>query len=225
GTLKWDADIGFRELSISKAIGGAMVSDASGTIKADQSAAIITADARLNGVASKISMTEPIDLSGAARKQQNITLIIDDKSRNKLFPGLDAIFSGPMTVELGMLVGKKRLVSVDLRKTRVYLTWVCWQKGAGIPATLNFQLVENEMKDSYDVQELVLTGETFGAKGSLSIVNGSLNTANLTDVRLNRADRLSLKAAKSAGGYRVTVKGAAFDARALIKQITKLDQI
>ncbi len=47
GTLRWNADIGFTGLNISKPIAGSSVSDATGSIKVDQSAANITADAIL----------------------------------------------------------------------------------------------------------------------------------------------------------------------------------
>lgn len=70
--MTWNADIGFTDLAIAKPVGGSNVSDATGSIKVDQSAALITADAKLDGVPAKISMTEPVDRSGPVKREQKI---------------------------------------------------------------------------------------------------------------------------------------------------------
>ncbi|MBV2142919.1 AsmA family protein [Falsochrobactrum sp. TDYN1] len=223
GTLKWNADIGFSGLAISQRVGGSMVSEATGNIKIDQAAAIITADARLDGVPAKISMTEPVDRSGPVKQDQKIRLEIDDKSRGRILPDLDGVLSGPLIVDLGMKEGDKRHVQADLSKTQISLPWLGWRKGSGVPAKLTFDLIENG-EGNFDIRNLVLTGDTFGAKGGLSIVDGNLQSANFSEMRLNRSDRLSVKAARNSGGYRISVKGTQFDARSLIKQVSDLDK-
>src|SRR5690606_34227658 len=121
GTLKWNADIGFTDLDLSRPIAGSSVSDATGSIKVDQLAALITADARLDGVPAKISMTEPVNRSGPVKREQKIRLDIDDKTRDVVLPGLNSMFSGPMSVDLGMEEGGKRHVSADLGRTQIDL--------------------------------------------------------------------------------------------------------
>lgn len=220
GTLQWNADIDFKDLSLSRRIGGSFVTDATGSIKVDQSSAIINAEGRLDGIPATVSMTEPLKRSGMVKPQQKIKLEVDDKTRDKLFPELKGLISGPMTVELGMKNADKRHIHADLGKTRVSLPWLGWQKGSGVPAKLEFDLIEKGPAEgkNFDVENLVLTGDTFGARGALSIADGSLQSVDLNEVRLTRADRLSLKTALNGGSYRVTVRGARFDARALIKQ-------
>lgn len=223
GTLKWNADIGFSELDIAKPVGGSKITDATGNIKVDQSAAIITADARLDNVPAKVSMTEPVDRSGPAKREQKIKLEIDDKTRNAVFPGLNAVFSGPMSVDLGMENGGKRHVSADLLKTQIDLPWLGWRKGAGIPAKATFDLVEHSDRGEFEISNLVFSGDAFGAKGNLSIAKGDFQSADFSEIRLNRSDNLSVKATKSANSFRVNVRGSQFDARALIKQISDLE--
>ncbi|PRA56753.1 RNA-binding protein [Brucella pituitosa] len=225
GTLTWDADIGFSNLAISQPVGGSMVSEANGSIKVDQTAALITADAKLDGVPAKISMTEPVDRSGPAKREQKIKLDLDDGSRNKLLPGLKDLFSGPMSVDLGMEENGKRHVSADLNKTQVDLPWLGWRKGSGVPAKVTFDLIKSNGNDGkLDIRNLVLTGDAFGAKGNLSIAGGDFQSADFSDIRLTRSDRLSVKATKSAGGYRVTIRGSQFDARSIIKQISDIQK-
>ena len=225
GTLKWNADIGFSDLKIAKPVGGSAVSDATGKIKVDQSVAVITADAKIDGIPGKISMTEPVDRSGSAKRDQKIRLDIDDKTRDAVFPGLNSIFSGPMSVDLGMAEGSKRHVSADLGKTQIDLPWLGWRKGAGIPAKASFDLIQSaDNKGRLEIQNLEFTGDAFGAKGRLSIANGDFQSADFSQLRLNRTDNLSVKAVKSSSGFRVNVRGTQFDARALIKQVSDLGE-
>ncbi|MBC8717538.1 DUF3971 domain-containing protein [Ochrobactrum sp. Marseille-Q0166] len=223
GTLTWDADIGFKNLALSKLVGGSKVSDADGSIKVDQKSAIITANAKLDGVPATISMTEPVDRSGPVKRDQKIKLLLDDASRDKILPGLKDLFSGPISVDLGMENGDKRHVSADLNKTQISLPWLGWRKGAGVPATATFDLVRSKNDDGrIDIQNLVLTGDAFGAKGNLVISGGDLQSADFSDLRLTRSDQMSIKATKSQGGYRVNIRGKQFDARSIIKQISDL---
>lgn len=225
GTLQWNADIDFNDLSLSRPIGGSLVSAAKGSIKVDQSLAVINADGRLDGIPATVSMTEPLLRSGKVKPQQKIKLEIDDSSRDKLFPELKGVLSGLMSVELGMKNGDKRQIQVDLRKTRVSLPWLGWQKGNGVPAKLSFDLTEKGPAEAknFEIENLILTGDTFGARGALTISGGRLQSVDLNDVRLTRTDRLSLKMILNGGSYRATVKGTQFDARALVKQAMELN--
>lgn len=221
GTLKWDADIGFKNLSIDQPIGGSTVTEADGSIKVDQIAAQITANAKLDGIPAKVTMTEPVDRSGPAKRDQKVRLEIDNKSRDKVLPGLKGIFSGPISVDLGMEENGKRHVSADLDRTQIDLPWLGWRKGSGVASKAEFDLVKGN-DGKIDIRNLVLSGEAFGAKGNVSIAGGDLQSADLSDVRLNRSDRLTIKATKGTGGYRVNVSGSQFDARSLIKQFSDL---
>lgn len=226
GTLKWNADIGFSDLVIAKPVGGSNVSDATGSIKVDQSAAVITADAKLDGVPAKITMTEPVDRSGPVKREQKVRLTVDDKTRDAVLPGLSGFFSGPMSIDLGMAdANNRRRVSADLDRTQIDLPWLGWRKGAGVPAKASFDLVKTgDGNDNLDIRNLVVTGDAFGMKGDLSMAGGDFQSADFSEIHLNRSDSLSVKAAKAPGGYRVTVRGAKFDARALIKQALDLDK-
>ncbi len=111
-------------------------------------------------------MVEPVNRSGPVKREQKVKLDIDDKTRDAVFPGLNSIFSGPMSVDLGMDDGGKRHVSADLGKTQIDLPWLGWRKGAGIPAKATFDLVQSaDDKSKMDINNLVFSGDAFGAKG------------------------------------------------------------
>ncbi|MFC4626193.1 RNA-binding protein [Daeguia caeni] len=230
GTLKWSADFAFKDVDIGKPVGGSLVADASGTIKVDQSAAFIAADAKLDGIPARVTITEPINLSGAVKRDQKVTLSLDNKARDIMLPGTDTIFSGLVTVDIGMAQGGKRPVSVDLTKAGIDLVWLGWRKGVGVPARASFDLIqsvgENGQPDKrrIEISNLVLTADTFGARGNIVIANGDLQKADFTDVRLNRNDNLRVTVGRNGNGYRVNVLGSRFDARALIRQATELGE-
>ncbi|MFD1197332.1 DUF3971 domain-containing protein [Brucella gallinifaecis] len=218
GTLTWNADIAFNDLAISKPVGGSKVSGANGNIKVDQTAAIISADAKLDDIPAKISMTEPVNRAGPAKRDQKIRLDLDDNVRNRVLPGLKDLFSGPISIDLGMEENNKRRATVDFGKAQIDLPWLGWRKGSGIPAKATFEVVKTGEEGKVDINNLVLTGDTFGARGNLSIAGGEVQSADFSDLHLTRSDKMSLKVSKATGGYRVSVRGSQFDARSIIKQ-------
>ncbi|OJX99522.1 MAG: RNA-binding protein [Rhizobiales bacterium 63-22] len=223
GTLKWSADIGFSNLNIDKPVGGSAVTDAKGNIAVDQTAAVITADAKLDGIPGKISMTEPVDLSGPAKRNQKIRLEIDDKTREAVFPGINSVLTGPVSVDLALMGNGERHVSADFSRAQIDLPWLGWRKGVGVPAKATFDLTQGGAdKSRIGISNLVFSGDTFGAKGDISIAKGDLQSAKFSEIYLNRDDNLSLSAVKSGGSYRVKVQGTQFDARALVKQLSDL---
>lgn len=221
GTLKWKADIGLAKVDIAKPIGGSLVSEANGSIKVDQKQAIITADARLDGLPAKVSMIEPVDLSSGIKRSQSIKLEIDDKTRNTMMPGLRSLLTGKIQVEVGLGEGGERPFSVDLSNAEINLAALGWRKGSGIPAKASFNLVQNkERKANFELKDLSISGDTFGAKGRVVVANGDLQSLNLPQLQFTRGDSLSVKADRNADGLKVTINGRKFDARSLIKQIS-----
>ncbi|YBV97572.1 RNA-binding protein [Phyllobacteriaceae bacterium JZ32] len=220
GSLKWNADIDFTGLDITKPISDQKVTDANGTLRITPDVAQIEADAQLNGIPATLDLTEPIGDS-TAKKQQTVKLELDDKVRARVLPALNDILSGPMVVDLGMAVGNERTVTADLTKTEINIPWIGWKKGAGVPAKARMTLTASRLDDSdFEIRNLDLSGEAFRLHGDLTISDGELRSATFSQIRFNRTDDVKAKISRISGGYRADVNGASFDARALIKQIT-----
>ncbi len=76
------------------------------------------------------------------------------------------------------------------------MAWLA--QGSGVPAKVTFDLIKSNGSDGkLDIRNLVLTGDAFGAKGNLSIAGGDFQSADFSDIRLTRSDRLSVKATKA----------------------------
>ncbi len=99
GSLKWSADMQLSNVSIAKKIDGQTITDADGTLSVNQDEARIEATAQVNGIPAEVTMFEPLG-KNTAKREQSVTLQLDDKTRNALFPALDPLLSGPISVEI-----------------------------------------------------------------------------------------------------------------------------
>jgi hypothetical protein len=216
-SLSFKVSLDYTGLTIAEPFDGQMVSDADGTITVEPDRAIVDAKARLNGIPAKIEMTQPLGKNGPPRARK-ITLDLDDKARDSLFPGLSDILSGPVSVVLDTPEKDGgQPVSADLTAAKLMLPWAGWTKGAGIPASVSFELDKDG--NAVKLSGFHLSGKSFDAKGTIKLNDDALAEARFTSAKLNANDDFSVTVDRSSGGYRVTVRGAMLDARSIIKNV------
>lgn len=213
--LDWTVALDYDGLAVAKPFDGQKLSEAKGTITVTPEKAVIAANGKLNGVPAELDIVEPLRKEGVD-KQRNVQLVLDDKTRNAMLPGLSDLLSGTIKVDVEQLDEGKRNIVADLTAARLDLPWVGWSKGPGIPAKVSF--VMNRDGSNATLSDFNLSGKTFSIKGDVSFTDTSLSSANFNDVKLNRDDDVSVKIKRSGKGYAVQVNGDALDARALIKQ-------
>jgi hypothetical protein len=221
GSLKWSAEMALSNVSIAKKIDGQTISDADGTLFVTADEARIDANARLNGIPAEVKLFEPLG-NNTANREQSVTLQLDDKTRNALFPALDPLLSGPISIDIGKSPDGSRLATADLTKAEIKLAQLGWTKGAGVKASAKFGLQQDG--DNVTIKDLDVSGETFRLRGDVKVVNGDLASADFSNVKLNRGDDIAVKVARTKYGYRVDVNGTSFDARPLLNQITDKKQ-
>lgn len=213
--LGWHVKLDYEGLSIAKPFDGQSVTEAKGVLTVVPDQAEITASALLNGIPAELKLIEPIGQSEKTRSR-DVTLKLDNKTRDKILPGLTTILSGPTDVAYEELEDGRKVISFDLDAATLKLPWLNWRKGAGIPATASFVLDEGEEVAS--LTDFNLSGETFSAHGELKISKGEgLISAEFDKIRLNRGDDFAATIQRSGNDYAVSVSGGAFDARATIK--------
>lgn len=217
GSVKWSAEMELSNVSIARKIDGQLITDADGSISVTQSAAKVEADAKLNGIPASVSLLEPLG-DNDGKREQKVTLKLDDKTRNELFPALDPLLSGPISVDIERNGDGGRVATADLTKAEIKIAQIGWTKGAGVKALAKFSLVQND--DNVRIDNLDINGETFRLQGDIKVVDGEMSSADFNTVRLNRGDKIAVKVARTPYGYRVDVKGDSFDARPLLNQIT-----
>jgi len=153
-------------------------------------------------------------------KQEKITLHIDDKLRNRLFPALDLFLKGSVSANVGTEQNGERLIQVDLTNAIVQIPWIGWKKGAGIAAAAEMRLPMSAagLKNA-DIDDFVLSGSGFRVAGKIHLRKGAFNGAEFSQFTLNRTDKMGLFVSRSGKTYQVKINGNSFDLRALIKSL------
>lgn len=219
--LNWDVDLAFKGLSVSQPIEGQKITDATGTIRLDKEKAVITADAKLNGLPAQLTLTEPLAGSATAR-QRDIVMVIDEDAQERLSPTLDEFISGTIRLDVGDAQNNRRHLEADLTAAKLNLPMVGWSKGEGIPATLGFTIESSG--NGTTISDFDLSGSTFAIAGELSIAGGGLRSAKFNRFQLTRDDDVAVTLQRSGQGYAVNVSGRSLDARALIRRARQNDK-
>lgn len=215
--LNWLVALDYKGLSLAKPFEGQTVTDAEGSITVEPTKAVISAKAQLNGIPAELNLVEPLEDNGPARSRK-VALVLDDKTRATAMPGLAPLLSGTIKVAVDKSGGSAQSVSADLTNARLDIPWAGWSKGAGIPASVNFNMTKSG--DTTTLSDFDLSGKTFSIGGNVVLVNGALSAARFGKVALNRGDDVAVSVKRSGKGYAVDVRGNALDARSLIKQFT-----
>lgn len=214
----FEVTLDYKDLSIARPFDGQKVTDADGRIVVDPRKAVVSADARLNGMPAHIDLIEPLG-DKTAKRVQKIDFVFDEKAQKALSPGLSSLVEGTFTVEIDASAQGQQSARADLTKARIDLPWVGWSKGAGIPAEATFTIGAGK-DGTTSISGFRLSGKSFLIAGDLAVKNDTLVSARLDQVRLNAADQKVSANIKSVGkGYDVRVQGASFDGRALVRDV------
>ena len=216
--LDWLVALDFRDLAVKRPFDGQLATDADGTIVVDPTKAVIGAKARLNGAPADIDLVEPIGGSSVERERK-VAILLDNKARSKIAPGLSNLLDGPVKVAFDMgAEGSERKVEMDLTDAKLDLPWVGWSKGPGIGATASFRMAT--ANNTTTLSDFKLDGKSFDVAGTVVLAGGELSSARFTTVQLNRGDDANVAIKRTGKGYAVDVSGASLDVRSLVKQMT-----
>jgi len=216
--LDWLVSLDYKDLSLAKPFEGQTVTDADGSIEVGPDKAVISADAKLNGIPAELDLVEPLRDDGPPRSRK-VALVLDDKTRASAMPGLSPLISGTIKVAIDKSGdGGSQQVAVDLTNARLDIPWAGWSKGQGIPANATFTMAKSG--DTTTLSDFDLGGKSFSVEGDVVLVKGALSSARFSKVALNRGDDIAVTVKRSGKGFAVDVSGNALDARSLIKQFT-----
>jgi hypothetical protein len=216
--LDWRVVLDYAGLSLTKPLHDQKVTDADGSITVEPHKAVISATAKLNGIPAEVSLVEPLGKDGPAR-QRKVQLVLDDKSRETLAPGLSKLMSGTVKVDLEAAgADGRQSVRADLTNARLDIPWAGWSKGPGIAANVSFSL--DKSKGVSTLSDFRLEGKSFAVNGAVTLAGGNFSAARFGSVRLNRDDAVAVSVKRLGKGYSVDIVGEALDARPLIKQFT-----
>jgi hypothetical protein len=172
----------------------------------------------INGLATKVELAK-----GAADEGTlTLNLTLDDAARAKLGMTGGPSITGPMPVRLKAPLNKSGAdVEVDLSRVDIGSPDGASLKPAGKPGKATFSIKQGP--DGISITGLAIDAGSIMARGAAQFgTDGAFQSAKLTQLRLNPQDDLKLDLA---GGptMKASVRGAAFDARSLVKSLLSHD--
>ncbi len=216
-TTTWEAQVKFDGLDVDKPFNGQTLTDATGTLDVTKDLAILNASGLLNGIKAEISVSQPLDgISGG--QEVSAKLLLDDKSRAVLLPGLATLLKGPVSVDYTTGKNGARNISADLKNATINLPWIGWSKGKGIGAVASFSMDRSE--DQTLINDFKLIGDSFSFAGNINLSGTKFVSADFSRVSLGGDDVASVTIGHAKSGYDVIIKAKSLDMRGVLKRLT-----
>ncbi|MEC9342316.1 MAG: hypothetical protein VYD64_00585 [Pseudomonadota bacterium] len=216
GDVDWSAILELHGVDSADPIQGRTVTDADLHIEATQRQIRVMGRASVDGVATRIEMTEPVGGSGVAR-QREFTALVDAGARERMGLSLDPVITGDMQVRVRQGRDGVEIHDIELDNAEINLPWIGWTKGKGIAANASFRIRNDGGVTRLD--DFYLEGEGFSAVGSIAFDKSGLVMADFTNVTLNEGDLLSVQIKREKKRYEIRAEGPRYDARGLINKL------
>jgi hypothetical protein len=215
--LTWTLSATLRGVGSTAPIDGHRIADANLKIVADKATVSAKGTALIDGIRANIDVVQP---SGGGAAKRGVTFTLSEKELRAQAPGLDGILKGSISVEVADAGPDGQSVAVDLSKASLTIPGIGWTKGVGVAAQATFRLIGRE--GAKDIRDLVFQSEGVRVAGSLALdAKGGLSSASLGTFSLRPGDSASVDIKRERGGaYAISVRGARFDGRGLIKQMS-----
>ncbi|HWU61551.1 MAG TPA: DUF3971 domain-containing protein [Ensifer sp.] len=214
---EWTALLKLSDVAVKKPLGDHKISNVNGEMKINPLSAKLEAEAKVEGVPLHFSIVEPLSKASRQKRQRVVMANVDAKQLEKLVPGVSDIATGALSLRTELRDDGSQAVSAELAKARIVIPWAGWEKGSGVPATVDF--VSRKDGDHFVISDFDFSGDGFGAKGSLQTDAAGLAMADFSKVKLAPTDDVAVKVVRSGGRYVVTASGKSADARGLLTRL------
>jgi hypothetical protein len=214
----WKAHIDLSNVDLAPPVSGRKIANLSGVLDVDPQAARLVGKAAIDGVPAEVSLVEPVGEDSPVKRERVIKASLNNEQREKLVPGLSDMIDGTIGLELTRLDETRQGVMLDLSKAALSVPWIGWTKGSGIRAKAQFE-VSGEEGSQTDIRNFVLDGDGFGVRGSLSLADGNLTSADLSQVQLSPADNFDVSIKRTKAVYDISIGGSSADLRPIITKL------
>jgi hypothetical protein len=217
--VDWKVVVNAKDAASKAPVEGRTLSDANLTLTVTPDDVTVYGKARIDGVLADVSMALPVTGAPATKPgERQVRLVLDDDARKRLGVGLEDVLSGTVTALVTDNAAGAQHYELDLRRARVVLPGLGWSKGIGVPATLSFDMKQDDEGKSVD--NLVLKGDGFGFTGSARLDSSSnLISADIENLMLRKGDSIAIRLTRGKSGYAISARGSSFDLRGLIAQV------
>ncbi|WP_427023202.1 AsmA-like C-terminal region-containing protein [Aureimonas ureilytica] len=212
----WSVEADLDKVDPNQPIQGRRVSKLDGVVRVIPGQASGSLDGDVEGLPGQIAFLLPFGEKPVGERRIDVSATIPAKKAAEFVPALKGVLGGSTKAELTQTAAGLS-GALDLRDATLDLPFIAWKKGAGVPATLSFQLAQSGGETS--LRDVALKGEGFSANGSVTLDNQGLSTADLSRVSLNPGDEVAVKVTRHRNGYGIEVKGSQFDARPILAEL------
>ena len=213
----WSAHIELDDVGLGPQFSGRRIAGLDGTLDIDTQTARLAAKGTIDYVPADITLVEPVDPASPTKRERIIKTVLNNDQREKLAPGLSDVIDGTVTAQLTRIDEARQAVSLDLSRATLSVPWLGWTKGGGIPAKAQFELAGTG--EHTDIRNFELSGDGFGARGSLALNGGSLTSADFSHMQLSPADNYAVNVKRTKGSFDVSISGSVVDMRPVVTKI------
>ncbi|UOM34542.1 AsmA-like C-terminal domain-containing protein [Acuticoccus sp. I52.16.1] len=205
---QWSVDASLTDAGTAVPIGGQTFTDGDVEVLVNSRRLAARGKATIDGIRIDVNYTEVFSggKSGAAR------FVLTDKDRRSRGFDTGTMLTGPVVVTVEAGEEDAKPFSIDLTNAAIDLPGFTKAKGDGLKASGKLTGGGADVA----VTDLRMDGSGASLAGSLTIADGALTRAALTDVALSRGDKAKVDVRREGAGYAVEVVASLFDARALI---------
>lgn len=223
--VQWRIVMDLTGLSADRPIQGRTVANGNVNLDITPSVVLVTGEATVDGVPANVDFAFPLlpDVDG----RQQIRLVLDEAGRARLGFDLEGFLGGTVFAQVTDLAPAEvgQHYEIDLGPARVSMPQLGWTKGAGVPATMSFDIIE--VPTGYHIRDLRLVGDGFGLTGEADLdADYRLIRAAITDFALRRADNVDIVVTRNGNSWRANLNGASLDIRGLIAEgLDRIDDL
>lgn len=178
--------------------------------------------AKINGIDAKIVWHR--DAGKGAKQSATISASLDASDRAKMGIDVSDFLDGPIAASVTIpdlaTTGGPIAIKADLSKVDLRIDAVSWSRPAtpGTTATLNY--FGPASQGGRRVEDLAVKGTGVAIMGKIMLSDqGSMREANLSRLELGENNAFAMRVKPIDGGVSVSIDGAEFDARPLIKTL------
>ncbi|MBO6550545.1 MAG: hypothetical protein JJ964_13100 [Rhizobiales bacterium] len=184
----------------------------------------------INGVASKLSWDRKL-LAGVDHSDQlKVTGVFDDADRNQLGLPVNSFVNGAVPVELLISENKSNQfdmhVLADLRKATLRAKHLGWQKDAGVPATLNVDIISNK-EGGVSLINMKLDGRDLTVRGDIQMdETHQVTSFSFPNISYKVLSNIHVEGAlNNKKIWQISAGGKTFDGRGLLKSLLRTGKV
>lgn len=212
----WSVEADLEQVDPGQPIQGRRLANLDGVVRVIPGQASGSLDAEVEGLPGEVSFILPFGQKPVGERRIDVAATIPAKKAIEAVPALKGVLGGTAKAEITQTPAGLQ-AELDLRDATLDLPFIAWKKGAGVPASLAFGMVQ--YGDVTSLRDMRLTGQGFAAKGNVVLGNDGLTSADLSQVSLNPGDEVAVKVARHRNGYGIEVEGKQFDARPILAEL------